>query len=92
MPVHLDVAVGDELARRVAREGEARREERVVEAPLEEHEEVLAGVPLDPLRAREHESELGLEETIDPLQLLLLAKAKTIFGDFGSARRVLAGG
>ena len=50
----------------------------VVEAPLEQLEEHLAGDPALPLGLLEVEAELVLEHAVDPLDALLLAQLQAV--------------
>src|SRR5215217_705091 len=77
-PVDLDVPVVDELARLAPRGGEARAVDRVVEAALQQAQEVLARDTLHARRALEVVAELPFEHEVDALDLLLLAQLKAV--------------
>ena len=86
------VAVADELARLRARGGEAEAVDGVVEAHLEQHQEVLAGDPLAPVGLLEVAAELALEHAVDALDLLLLAELQAVAQRAaGAPAAVLAG-
>src|SRR3954469_14397286 len=74
------VAVADELASLAARGREAKTDEHVVEAPLEEGQQVLAGDPGLPRRLLVVVAELLLEHPVVALGLLLLAKLNAVLG------------
>src|SRR3990172_3647742 len=73
-PVDLEVAVGHHLAPLPARGREAQAEHHVVQPPLQELQEVLAGDAFLPLRPGEVLAELLLEDAVNPLGFLLLAE------------------
>src|SRR5437868_11768702 len=73
-PVDLDVPVVDELARLPPRRGEARAVDGVVQAALEQGEQVLARDALHAGRALEVVAELPFEDEVDSFDLLLLAQ------------------
>src|SRR5437764_28830 len=88
--VDAEVPVPDELARLRARVGETEAEDHVVEALLEELEQVLAGLALGGAAAQVVAAELRLEQAVEPLHLLLLAQLHAVFGELGAALAVLA--
>src|SRR5712692_3873310 len=88
--VHAEVAVPHQLARLRAGVGEAEPEDHVVEALLEELEQVLAGLPLGGRAARVVAAELRLEQAVEALDLLLLAQLHAVLGELGAALAVLA--
>src|SRR5207237_5101339 len=71
--------------------GEAQAEDDVVEALLEELEQVLASLPLRRRAARVVAAELRLEQSVEALHLLLLAQLHAVLGELGPALAVLAG-
>src|SRR5262245_13744957 len=91
--VHGEVAVAYELARLRPRRREAQAIGDVVQPPLEQLQQRLAGDAAGPLRLLEVAAELVLEDAIDALDLLLLAKLHTVSGQLGLAGlAVLTGG
>src|SRR5919197_2328356 len=85
------MAVADELARLAARGGEAEPDQHVVEEPLEQREQVLAG---DALLARGLvvvAGELLLQHAVVALGLLLLAQLHAVLGLALAAAAVVAG-
>src|SRR5687767_4311137 len=74
LAVDHDRLVRDELARLRARHREAHAVDDVVEALLEDAQQVLAGVALLARRLRVDVAELALEQAVDALDLLLLAE------------------
>src|SRR5437764_4822543 len=88
--VDAEVPVPHELARLRARVGKAEAEDHVVEALLEELEQVLAGLALGGAAAQVVAAELRLEQAVEPLHLLLLAELHAVLGELGAALAVLA--
>src|SRR6267142_797163 len=88
--VDAEVAVPHQLARLRAGVGEAEPEDHAVEALLEELEQVLAGLALGSRAARVVAAELRLEQTVEALDLLLLAQLHAVLGELGAALAVLA--
>src|SRR5207247_1961122 len=78
LSVHLDVAVTDELTSLGARGSESERVDDVVQPQLELAKKILAGDPGAALGALEIGSELRLQQTVNPLDLLLLPKLQSI--------------
>src|SRR5690606_3114109 len=76
--VHLDGTVTDELTGFGARRGEAHAIHDIVQPPLEEAQQVLAGRPLHAGGAMVDVAELPLEHTVHAAQLLLLAKLHAV--------------
>ena len=76
--VHEDVAVADDLACLVARRGEAETVDDVVEPALEQAQQVLARDALLAARELVVAAELLLEQAVDALRLLLLAKLDAV--------------
>src|SRR5690606_19575589 len=72
--------VADQLARLGAGRAEAHPVDDVVQAALEQLEQVLAGVALATLGLGEIAPELALEHAVHPLDLLLLAKLDPVVG------------
>src|SRR5579864_8100088 len=87
LPVHLVMAVADELAGLSERTRKAELVNYVVEPPLEQNEQVLARDPRHPLGNFEVSGELLLEHPVNTLDLLLLAQTD---GKFGKARARLS--
>jgi hypothetical protein len=85
------VAVAHELARLGARRGEAEPVHDVVEAPLEQHEQVLAGAALHVQRLVHRARELLLEQAVLAAHLLLLALLHAEVGEARAALAVLSG-
>src|SRR5208282_2425628 len=77
--VHEDMPVSNHLARLRQRAGETETIHHVVEPALEQHQQVLAGDPVHPLRHREVSRELRLHHPVDALDLLLLAQPNREF-------------
>src|SRR6266508_154594 len=73
-PVHLEVAVGHHLPRLATRGREAHAVHDVVQAKLQQPEQVLARHALLALRPLEVLAELALQHAVDPLGLLLLTQ------------------
>ena len=88
LAVHFDVAVADQLARRLAAGGEAHPVDDVVQPRLERDQQVGA------LHARlvgdavEGVAELALGEAVDPLHLLLLTQLLGVLRRLAAAARV----
>src|SRR5262249_33587335 len=94
-PVHLEVTVGHHLARLAARGREAQAEHDVVQAQLQQPEQVLAGDALLALRPLEVLAELALQHAVDALGLLLLAQLHAVGRQLAAiqtahARRIVA--
>src|SRR5262249_36974111 len=87
--VDLEVAVRHHLARFGAGCGEAQPEDDIVQAPLEETQEVLPRHAPLALRLGEVAPELPLEEPVDTFGLLLLAELLAIGRLLGSAQPML---
>src|SRR5690606_30543353 len=87
---HAEVTVTDELSRLVAGIREAHAVHDVVEAPLERDEKRLAGDAAGLLGEVEIAPELPLEDAVDPLDLLLLAKLHAVLGHLVPPLAVLA--
>src|SRR5215831_3223193 len=84
------VAVPHELPRLRARGREAQGVDHVVQATLELLEQVRPGDPLAPLRLGEGQPELALQQPVDPLDLLLLAKLDAVTQELAAPAAVLA--
>ncbi len=84
--VHREVAVAHELPRLRPRRGEAEAVGDVVEPPLEQLQQRLAGDAARPLRLLEVAPELVLEHAVDALDLLLLAQLHAVAGQLRLAR------
>src|SRR5512145_611445 len=94
-PVHLHVAVADELARRLAAGGEAHPVDEVVQPGLEGNHEVGALDARVPGGLDVEAAELALREAVEPLHLLLLAQLLGVLRGLapaGGRGTVLAGG
>ena len=89
LPVDEEVTVPHELARLRARSAEAEPEGHVVQPPLEQPEEVLAGDSALSISEVEIPSVLLLEQTVHPPDLLLLTKADAILREFDAPLAVL---
>src|SRR5205085_5530040 len=89
--VHAEMPVAHQLARFRAGVREAETEDHVVEALLEELEQVLARLALGRAAAQVIAAELRLEQAVEPLHLLLLAQLHAVFGELGASLPVLAG-
>src|SRR5215510_3568850 len=89
-PVHGDVAVGHHLPALAPGGGEAEAMDDVVEAQLEQPQEVLAGHALLALGPVEVLPELALEHAVDALGLLLLAQLHAEGGELAAVQAVLA--
>src|SRR5205814_1195445 len=89
--VHLDVPMPDELPRLSARRSESERVDDVVEPQLELAKKHLAGDALLRVGALEVQPELLLQQPINALDLLLLAKLQAIAEDLRATAAVLAG-
>src|SRR5262249_29101785 len=86
-----DMAVAHELARLVAARREPRAEHRVVEAQLEQPQQVLAGDAGLLVRLLVRELELLFEQTVDTTALLLLTQLEQVLAFAHAAAAVLAG-
>src|SRR5215472_4461999 len=84
------MAVADELPRLRAGRREAERVDDIVEAPLELLEQVRAGDSLSPLRPRERQAKLALEQAVHPLDLLLFAQLDAVAQELRAPAPVLA--
>src|SRR6266508_1486030 len=89
-PADLDVTVGDHLPRLAPGGRHAQPEHHVVQAPLEEFQEILARHALLGLGPGEVASKLGLEHAIDPLGLLLFPQLHAVGRGLAAAEPVLA--
>src|SRR5207248_8058199 len=72
--------------------GEAQPEDHVVEPLLEVLEQVLAGLALGSRAAQVVAAELALEQAVEALDFLLLAKLHAVLGELGAPLAVLARG
>src|SRR5271167_442636 len=93
--VNVNVPVTNHLARLRQRAREAETVHDVIEAPLEQYEQVLAGDSVHPLRHREVSLKLRLHHSVDALDLLLLAQPNREFRETrarlaGSGGRIIA--
>src|SRR5882672_11097035 len=88
--VDAEVAVAHELARLGAGVGEAEAEDHVVEALLEELEQVLAGLALGRAAPQVVAAELRLQQAVEALHLLLLAELHAVLGELGAPLAMLA--
>src|SRR5467141_2879774 len=88
--VDAEVAVAHELARLGPGVGESEAEDHVVEALLEELEQVLAGLALGRAAPQVVAAELRLQEAVEALHLLLLAELHAVLGELGAPLAVLA--
>ena len=79
-PLTVMRAVRDQLARFGAGRAEAHAVDDVVEARLEQHQQVRAGVALAALGFGEVAAELALEDAVHALDLLLLAQLDAVVG------------
>src|SRR5205085_8047416 len=82
--------VAHELPGLRARVGEAEAEDDVVEALLEVHQQIFAGLALGRRAAVVVAAELRLEQPVEALHLLLLAELHAVLGELGAALAVLA--
>jgi len=73
--------VAHELPPLGPRRGEAAPVDHVIEPPLQQGEQHLAGDPLLPFGFLEIAAELGLQHAVDPFHLLLLAKLQAVAHD-----------
>jgi hypothetical protein len=80
-PVHEDVPVDDHLPRGGARGRESQHRDHVDQPPLQELDQVLAGVPAHPPRLGEDPPELAVAQAVDPLDLLRLPQLQPEVGD-----------
>src|SRR5262249_23419812 len=88
--VDQEMAVADELPRLRARCREAERVDDVVETSLELLEQVRAGNSLPPLRPRERQAKLALEQAVHALDLLLFAQLDSVAQELRASAPVLA--
>src|ERR1700678_2003095 len=79
LAVDVNMPVTHHLPRLRQRAGEAEAIDHVVEAPLEQYEQVLAGDSVHPLRHREVSLELRLHHPVDALDLLLFTQPNREF-------------
>src|SRR5574342_157083 len=91
-PVDAEVAVAHQLARLVAGVGEAEAEDHVVEPELQRLQQVLAGLALGGRGVPVGVAEVGLQEAVEALHLLLLAQLDAVLGELDAPLPVLAGG
>src|SRR5690606_39762416 len=91
LAVHLEVTVTHHLARLVAGVGEAHAEDHVVQAELQLHEQVGAGLALHAVRAVVVPAELALEEPEHALDLLLLTQLHAVAAELHAALAMLTG-
>src|SRR5690349_702042 len=89
--VDAEMAVAHQLARLGARVREAEPEDHVVEALLEELEQVLARLAFRRAAPRVVAAELRLEQPVEALDFLLLAQLYAVLGELGAPLPVLAG-
>src|SRR6478609_666532 len=92
LAVDLEVAVHDELAGLAARPGEAGAVDHVVEAALEQLQEVVAGLALATAGLLVVADELLLHHAVGEASLLLLTELQQVLGLLDAAAAVLAGG
>src|SRR5436309_10380097 len=85
-----DVPVAHELASLRTRGRETQGVDDVVQTSLELLEQVGARDPFAPLRLREGQPELALEQAVDPLDLLLLAELDSVPEQLAPPAAVLA--
>src|SRR6266542_4440936 len=90
--IDLDMAVTHHLPRFPARGGHAQAEHDVVQAALQQLEQVLTRASALTLGHGEVAAELALEHTVDALGLLLLAQLDAVVGRLGPGQPVLARG
>src|SRR5436190_7702896 len=90
--VDFDVSVAHELTGLGARGGKAERIDDVVEPQLELAQELIAGDAGVLRGALEVEPELALQQAVDALDLLLLAKLNAVAENLRAPAAVLAGG
>src|SRR5579862_6806877 len=91
LAVNLDMPVTNDLSRLRERTCEAEAIDDVVETPLEQHQQVLTGDPVHPLRLGEVIRELPLHHPVDALDLLLLSQANRKFRETRAGLAVCAG-
>src|SRR5216110_620889 len=89
--VHAEVAVRDHLAPLAARGREPEPVHHIVEAELEQSEQVLTRHALLRLGPLEVRAKLSLEDAVDPLGLLLLAELHAKGRELAAVEAVLAG-
>src|SRR5919107_1668773 len=92
LPVDQEVAVGDQLAGVAAGPGEAGAVHHVVEAALEELQQVVTGLAGTPRRLVVVPDELLLEDAVGEAGLLLLAELQQVLRLLRPAAGALAGG
>src|SRR6478735_7992869 len=92
LAVDQEVAVRHELAGLAARPGEAGAVDHVVEAALEELQEVVAGLALATAGLLVVADELLLHHAVGEARLLLLTQLQEVLGLLDAAAAVLAGG
>src|SRR5690606_22835542 len=78
-PLHLNVAVPNELTRCLAAAGETHPVDHVVKPTLERGQEVVTGDPRERCDPLEGVAELLLAHTVDTLDLLLLTELLRVF-------------
>ena len=91
LAVDVNMPVANHLARLRQRTREAEPIHHVVKAPFEQHQQVLAGDTVHPLRHREVGLELRLHHPVDTLDLLLLAQPNREFRNTRACLSVRAG-
>src|SRR6266496_3308669 len=88
-PADLDVAVSDHLAALASGGRHAQPEHHVVQSPLQQLQQVLAGDPFLGLGPGEVAPELRLEHAVDPLGLLLFPQLHAVGRGLAAAESVL---
>src|SRR5438093_766336 len=88
-PADLDVAVRDHLAALAPGGRHAQPEHHIVQSPLQQLQQVLAGDPLLGLGPGEVAPELGLEHAVDPLGFLLFPQLHAVGCGLAPAESVL---
>ena len=83
--------MGDELPRHRPGRREAQPEDNVIQPPLQQLQQGLPRDSLGALRQPEVAPELGLQDPVDPLDLLLLTQLQAIALDLRAPPPVLAG-
>jgi hypothetical protein len=73
------MTVPNDLARLLARIGEAQSIDDIVEAHLKDLQQILTGHPATPLGLDEVATELPFEDAVHLADLLLLAQLQTVF-------------
>ncbi len=90
--VDLDLAVADQLAGAGPVGGPAEPMHHVVQAPLHDGQQLLAGVLRRARGQLEIAAELSFQEAVEALQLLLLAEANAVLARLAAAVAVHTGG